>query len=573
MAGRNVRWLIGFLLVAVVASAAEEERPFRVSLKKTALEAVDGRATLQVTLHIPEHHKIYTKTVSVVVEETSPVRLIDLEKPAGKVVFDKILNERLETYSKDTRLAVRLQVKPGTAAGELSFPLRVNYQGCTQTVCFRPESRKFQIKLATAAVAAPAEEAAASGLSFLAIFTAFWAGALIIFTGCTFPMIPLTVGLVLGGDKSSAFRGGLLCFFYALGVAAAYGIIGTIAGALGEQIGAGILENPYVIAVVVGLFLLLALGMFGLYEFRMPGFLSRLGGGRRAAGSVIAVFITGAASAVVLSPCIGPFVLGLLAYVTQQRSPALGGLMFFAFGFGIGAPLIVLGALAGRLKQMPRSQAWMQDVQKVFGIVLVGVALFFLSALVPGSTWLAVVGAAILLLGAWNTFADRTEVQSTIYRRIKVAIGIVAILLGAFVIVRAAGGAQHFSVEEIFLFQRRLSPQWMHSEPEAVARAKREDKPLLIDFYAGWCIPCLKLERSTFADPRVVAALKNWVPLKLDITTASVETDRVKGKYDVKQPPRVLFYSPQGERIGDQVGYLPPGEFLAALAKAVAKLK
>lgn len=495
----------------------------------------------------------------------------------------------VEVYKEDFVVTVPLaEAPPGAALIETE----VRYQGCAEDgICYPPIKKTvgFSPRTATprsetnwsAAALAPSDRIArdlgersltVTLLSFLGL------GLLLALTPCVLPMVPILSGIIVGQRQPvSTGRALSLSTTYVLAMAATYALAGIAAGLLGANLQAT-LQKPAVIAVFAGVFVTLALSMFGFYELQLPAALqSRLDrlSRRQASGTYLGVAAMGVLSAIIVGPCVAPPLAGALTYIGQTGSAFVGGSALFALGLGMGLPLIAVGTSAGAL--LPRAGPWMKRVQQFFGVIFLGVAVWFLERILPGPVTL-LLWAALLLGTAVSLGAlARTERSAPAATRLGQALGLACLIYGAVLIVGAGAGARDplaplapfagggvdagsdlafVPVKSVADVERRLA--------EAV------DRPVVLDFYADWCVECKHLERETFTTPAVSRRLADMTLLRADVT-ANDDTDRaLLASYGLYGPPAVLFFR-DGVEVREQrlVGFAGPRDFEVILETLV----
>jgi thiol:disulfide interchange protein DsbD len=415
----------------------------------------------------------------------------------------------------------------------------------------------------------------------------FVLGLLLSFTPCVLPMLPILSSIIVGqraarreGDRNEPdkVRGFTLALAYALGVAIVYTALGIAAGLAGEGF-AGALQQPWVLFLFAALLVGLALSLFGLYELQLPAAVqTRLAqaSGRISGGRFAGVFAIGATSALIVGPCVAAPLAGVLLYISQTHDVVIGGVALFAMAAGMSVPLLVVGAGAGSL--LPRAGEWMQSVERLFGVLLIAVALWTVSPVIPVSLqmlgWaaLAIVGASFLRV------FDAPAGPASGWLRLRKGIGVMLLALGAVEVVGAASGSHDvLRPLDSFAFRDRVarsdSSQWMRIESIEqldAALASANGRPVLLDFYADWCVSCKEMDRFTFADPRVVSALGQFQLLRADVTANDDRDRALLKRFHLFGPPGTIFFDGQGREVDGArvIGFEPGSRFLTSVARA-----
>ncbi len=351
-------------------------------------------------------------------------------------------------------------------------------------------------------------------------------------TPCVYPLIPITISYF--GGQAQGKKGGIVghAVLYVLGMAVTYSILGVIAALAGGLFGAA-LQYPPVLIFIALVMIALAMSMFDVYELRMPAFLNRLAGSQQK--GYFGTLIMGLTVGIVAAPCIGPFVLGLLTYVGDRGSVVLGFSLFFVLALGLGLPFIFLGIFSGSLSRLPRSGGWMVWVRKIFGFILIAMALYFLKPLFPSPLLYSLAFAATMLFaGLYLGWLEPSAGPGKAFRYVRTWVAI-AFIAGA---VFLAGSAIAGYVDEAVA--RRIGEAggvpsaaaiaWTPYSEAAVAEAVAAGKPVFIDSYADWCIPCKEMDGRTFNQPEVIAASRGFVMLKADLTRRSGSRRRLLQK-------------------------------------------
>lgn len=388
---------------------------------------------------------------------------------------------------------------------------------------------------------------------FLALPLVFVGGLLLNLTPCVFPMIPVTLSFFSSQAVGSGRRGrtAWLACCYVLGLALTYAVLGFVAARTGALFGAW-LQQPVVLFVLAAAVIGLALSMFGLYELQIPqAIVGRLG---TASAGAWGACVMGGLVGVVAAPCVGPFLAGLLLVVSRLQNPAAGFLLFLCLGLGMGTPYVALSLATDRVRRLPKAGPWLSWVKQVLGVILFGVALFLLAPALPAVVTKALL--ALLLVGAGGFLGWLTPSTGQ---------------SGAFVIFRRILGASLLICAIIVMMPRRAAGPtvaWVPYSEASLERAQREQRPILIDVYADWCLPCVEMDHTTFRNPEVVRALAQVATLRVDATRGvSGDGERLLERYQVFGAPTSLFFDRTGrERTALRLlGFVTPAEFLERL--------
>ncbi|MBI4004485.1 MAG: thioredoxin family protein [Candidatus Omnitrophica bacterium] len=385
-----------------------------------------------------------------------------------------------------------------------------------------------------------------------------WIGLLAVFAGglalnltpCVYPMIPVTVAFFSQQASGARLHTVWLALLYVVGLSLSYAVLGALTASAGALFGSWLQHPAVLLAIAVGI-VALALSMFGLYELRLPQVLTqRLG---QVPAGAAGAFVMGTAVGFIAAPCIGPFVAGLVLLVVQRGSPWFGFVLFFTLGLGMGLPYLVLGMAAQQINRLPKAGPWLVWSKKALGIVLLGLALFFLKGLLPARAFSLGVMALLLAAGVYLGWLERTRAVSrrfTWSRRL-VGVGLIVLSVAAWPRTPAAPLVA-----------------WAPYTEAAFEAAQRAQRPILIDVYADWCLPCVEMDHVTFRHPDVVLALSSVATLRLDVTDEVSEAgERLIRRHRVYGAPTILVFDRAGkERTKLRVlGFMTPAEFLEVL--------
>ncbi len=524
------------------------------------------------------------------------VQLGTAQFPGGRFKEDEYFG-RSEVYF--SRLEVLLPI--AVSDGELDeFLLLTESQGCKEDgICYPPFSQDAPVALSAAVSAvlpgasvAPAkisEQARLAGLirdSHFAwvMLTFFGLGLLLAFTPCVLPMIPILSGIIAGqGENVSTRRAFLLSLTYVLGMAVTYTVAGATAAVFGQQMQA-IFQQTWIVVGFALLFVALALSMFGLYELQMPGAVqSRMSelSGRQRAGTYIGTATMGVLSALIVTACVAPPLVAALAVIGQAGEPARGAGALFAMSLGMGAPLLVVGASAGKL--LPKAGAWMNAVKAAFGVMLLAVAIYMLERVLPHAITMFLWGALLVITGLFMGAARALDGAISGWHRFWRAVGLIMTAYGLLILVGVAVGGNDTwrplrgtvlsgdpaGVEHGLAFERIKSVADLDA---AVAAASARGQAVMLDFYADWCVSCLEMEKYTFTDPDVQTALAGSLLLQADVTANDEQDKALLQRFRIYGPPTIAFYDTQGRELEGfrVVGYMPAEEFATHVREALA---
>jgi len=396
---------------------------------------------------------------------------------------------------------------------------------------------------------------------FLTFGTVFLWGLAMNVTPCVYPMIPITVSYFGGMGSGRPARTFLMALLFVIGLAITYSVLGVTAAMTGRLFGAT-LANPWVVGFVSLVMVAMGLSLLGLFQMTVSsGILSRIQEIRDRAGWLGALFF-GLVAGIVMAPCVGPFIVSLLAFVATRQDPVMGFWMFFTLAFGMGLPYLVLGTFAGAVKAMPRPGSWMLWLERFFGLVLIGFALWLWMPFVPAPWKIVVPAVYVALAGLWLGFREASGNERAGFKAFKRALGVVAVLLAAWLALPLMASPPPPGNATI---------QWQAWSPELLAKAKAEGRPVIIDFYADWCAACKELDHKTWSDPKVAEAAQRFLAVKVDLTKDADHLDAVPSAkpYDLVGLPTVIFLGPDGKEIKDLrlEDFTPPDRMIARLAE------
>jgi thioredoxin:protein disulfide reductase len=545
----------------------------------------EGSDRVRLNWEIADGYYLYRARIKVATTSTR-AQLGTAQMPQGQFKTDEYFG-RQEVYHHE--LIAKVPVARA-AGGELDLPLKVTYQGCADAgLCYPPITKEVVVKLSAASSAgagfgstdggaglAEQDRFAAlirgNALAMIGVF--FLAGLALAFTPCVLPMVPILSGILIGGGRQiSTGRGFSLSLTYVLGMALTYTAAGIAAAAAGRQVQA-LFQQWWLIGLFAALFVVLGLSMLGLFTLQMPvAVQTRIASlsNRQSAGTFGGVAVMGALSALIVTTCVAPALVGALLVISQTGQIVRGGAALFAMSLGMGTPLLVVGASAGKL--LPRAGPWMDLVKQVFGVMMLAVAAWMLGRVLPERLSLSLYAVPALWL-AWLLLRQRRGGAAAWGLRLA---GLVAGLYGVAAAAGSAlGGTDPLAPLPVFApTQQALSFRPVRSVAELdreVSAAKAQGQGALIDFSADWCTSCKEMERYTFSDPAVQVALQPARLLRADVTANNADDQALLKRFGIFGPPTIAFYGPDGLERPEYrvVGYMKAQAFAARARTALS---
>jgi thiol:disulfide interchange protein DsbD len=589
-----VVFLAMFVLSVMVPAHAEEDFLDPEVAFKFSARMVDPK-TAEVTYAIADGYYMYREQFAFKAEGAT---LGEPAIPAGKVKFDETFQKDVETYRKS--VSIRLPVEAGGV-----FTLTTRSQGCADKgLCYPPMESKVKLSPngggLTAALAAaqgslsgdrpdtasssnPGQSVAAATANseMGAIEASLTSGKLLTivplfillglglsFTPCVLPMVPILSFIIVGeGTQVSRARGLALSATYALGMALVYTLLGVAAGLAGEGLSAA-LQNPWVLGTFAVLMVALSLSMFGVYQLQVPSSiqtkLTRLSE-KQSAGKLAGVFVMGALSALIVGPCVAAPLAGALVYISQTRDVVVGGSALFAMAVGMSIPLLLVGVSAGSL--LPRAGIWMEAVKRFFGVLMLAMALWIVSPVLPAAVQMLSWAALGVFYGAYLLWDKR-------WGWVSKAFGVLFIAFGLMQFVGVASGGRDALAPLSHLRgngPKHLEFMRVKSSAELdAALAQAKGKTVMLDFYADWCVSCKEMEKLTFSDSRIQAQFGNMVLLQADVTANNADDKALLKRFRLFGPPGIIFFNKEGREIqgGRVIGYQNADRFLRSLTLA-----
>jgi thiol:disulfide interchange protein DsbD len=590
----NKNELKSLLAPSTVATNQDDYLPpdqaFQFSASMTRPDAIDLSWTIA-----PTYYLYRDQFFRVTTEDTSLVQLGAAQFPEGKTKHDEWNGEQVVFYNS---LKVTVPVaRAADASG--TFTIKVRYQGCAEAgLCYNPMTKTVTLELPSTAAASTlagkaAGDSSSSGMVseqdrlaaalqgdnvFYALALFFGAGVLLSLTPCVLPMIPILSGIIVGqGENITRAKSFSLAMTYVQGMALTYAALGAIFALVFQQAPQAFFQQPWIVMLMVALFVALAFAMFGAYTLQMPSALQTKltdASNKQKAGTFIGTFIMGALSALVVTACVAPAIVAALTVIIQSKQVFLGAAALYASGIGMGIPLLIVGASAGSL--LPKAGAWMDTVKQLFGVLFLGVAIYLLQPLIPGAVAMFLWAALAVVSGYWLfALVHGAKPAPSVLRGFGLMILVygIALLIGALAgrtdplqplagLGQGGGTNSTASTEHATPFKRVKSVADLDRE---IAAANAAGKWVMFDFYADWCVSCKEMEKFTFVDPAVAAQLNTMVLLQADVTDNDDIDQELLKRFGIFGPPSILFFGLDGQERKDHrvVGYMKAEKFSA----------
>jgi thiol:disulfide interchange protein DsbD len=531
------------------------------------------------------------------------VKVTDVDKEDGidlhvKSLTTSVMHHDEMVFLEPPEFDVTL-VNSGDSSGVKKVKISVAYQGCSEKgLCYNPMTKEFVIDVDTSKLRQKESKTATSvaqsesvsesdmiaqsfksGSVLLVLATFFGFGLFLAMTPCVFPMIPILSSIIVSqGSGMTAKRGFFLSLVYVLAMAVAYTLAGVLAGLFGANIQVA-LQDPLVLSLFALIFVALAFSMFGFFEIGIPHSwqtkITKHSDKASSSGGVIGVAIMGFLSALIVGPCIAPPLAGALIYIGQSGDALLGGAALFVMSLGMGVPLLIVGIGAGKF--MPKPGGWMNNVSKIFGVMMLGIAIWMLSRILPEWTTMLLWAFLFIISSVYMGALEHLRGDQHGVNALVKGVGIIFLLYGTALFYGALSGATN----PLNPLEKVASPAQnvlkssdiktfitVHTAEElAIQLQKAKGKKVLLDFYADWCTSCKEYEHVTFKDPAVREKMAEFVLIQADVTQNTDAQKALTKQFGLFGPPAIIFFDTEGKQIvgKDIIGYKPPQEFLKLL--------
>jgi thiol:disulfide interchange protein DsbD len=546
----------------------------------------DGN-TLYVNWHIAPNYYLYREKIKLELIQSNGVKLGDYTIPNGTPRNDEAFGQ-VEIFYDTVSFDVPIQRESN---GRQTIILRAHFQGCAERgVCYPPMTKEVMLTLPIAQQLTPLPDHSTSTPTkivntlqhqhFAATLISFLGfGLLLSFTPCIFPMIPILSGIIVGQKKTSAFSAFLLSLSYVLSSAIMYTIFGILAALFGKNLQI-VFQQPWIIATFSAILISLALSMFGFFNLDLPASLKTKFHNvseQHRDGSIWGAAIMGGLSTLIVGPCVAAPLASALLYIGQTGDLWLGGSALFMLGLGMGIPLIVIGVSAG--KYLPKAGVWMNTTKIIFGLLMLSMAIWFLSRIIPATYTLILWAMWLILPAIYLNALEQLPQNATGWQKLAKGLGLTMCFYGLLMLVGASLG----SSDPLHPLQNLLNhPQKttsglnfekiysLDSLSKKLTQAAQTQQPVMLDFYADWCLSCKEMETDTFSDERIKEALKGFMLLQADITANAEEDQALLAKFNLIGPPAILFFDSHQQEIQSHriIGYQDANTFLTSIINA-----
>jgi thiol:disulfide interchange protein DsbD len=581
------KWLLVFICCLAVTGHANP--PPSSQIVQLSVASVDPN-TFAIKFQIKPNYFLYSDRIKLIPDANNHVlSLGTLRFPPTTKKVDKQGNI-YTVYRNDLSIPVGvLGNKPGKTQ------LTLNYQGCSDDgFCYAPEKKTIelvineQLALSQVNIVQPDRKMISSteqnsdfskifmSHNWLLILLTFYGfGLLLSFTPCILPMVPVLSGIIIGHGKDiSTSKAFFLSLSYVLSMSITYAFLGAIVALLGANLQIS-MQSPWSIGLFSLIFILLALSMFGFYEFKLPhSWQARIGSTSQSqlGGHYLGAAIMGCLSTLILSPCVTAPLIGVLTYIAQTKNVLLGCITLFVLSMGMGTPLLLIGTSAGKL--LPETGSWMNVIKYVFGILFLAVAIELLSRISPSVISMGLWASLLIFSGIYS---GALTYSTTNRQKFNQGVGLILLIYGFLILIGASLGAtnpvQPLTLvkkmsNDVRIFKQERS-QTLSSLKQKIIAAR--GKPVMLDFYADWCTSCKIMETITFTDPRIEKILAYFTVIKVDVTANTKNNQAILNYFNVVAPPTLIFFNAQGQQLDELklVGESSPEELLSTLNQII----
>lgn len=590
--------ILFFFLFAIAGQQAsainfEENDPLFVEPQLSSSTWTAGQnGQLILKLKLPKGFHAYEDQFKLNVLEPDGFKQGKMALTEVKEWFDKFSKRKRRGFENQSELKLAIEAPSQFQADHEQMKFDLTYQACTDSFCLFPVTKTLTVPIQL--IGAPQKPATASptsrptsakdffsieefnqwlGASWaMALLFSFIAGILTSFTPCIFPMIPITLAILAkDSEKRSRAQNFLLSVFYVNGIALTYSILGLIAASSGSLFGAS-LGHPLVLAIICALFLTMSLSMYGLFEIQVPAFLrNKFGSGTKKTG-YFGAFISGLLAGLVASPCVGPILVGILAYVATQKDHLFGFVLLYTYAMGLGLIFLLLGAFTELTRKLPRSGPWMDTVKFILGSLMLGAFYYYLGLLIPERFHDGLLGIGLVTVAS---VAGALSPLKNSHPLLRVRKGFLqaALFIGFIYLALAVFNLRPLISGPYSTVEMSDANRWQPYSEELYQSALKNHRPIIIDFFADWCAACHELDQKTFSNSDVKSITEKFVLLRFDATKDSEELRKLKTKYKIQGLPTVVFYSADGlwQESQTLTEFEKPERFINRLERVLAR--
>jgi len=564
--------------------------------------AIHDTIVLHIRAKITKNHYLYQDKLVIASVPVSGIHSERIRYSPAHSHFDSLSNKNRMIFADSIRATMPVII---SAYGSDAIPLTItcSYQGCNTSMCFLPQTDTLHVLLhlhkpspaavSTAPAAtvhastvqtkppvpsqdvplpAPTQPAAHSGI--LALFFAFLGGLLTCLTPCVYPLIPVTIGIFGAMASRNRFQTFLMSLTYVAGISVMFSALGFVLAYTGQVFGQ-FMGNPWIIGALIALFCMFGVSLLGAFDFQLPaGIQNKLASLSSAASGYKKVFIMGLVAGIIAAPCTGPSLGAILTYVATTKSPVMGTLLLFSFSIGLGLPFLFLGTFAGLLASRPKPGPWMEQVKSVLGIIMFIVALYYARPIIPALSALKAVtltGISLSIVAIAAGIASGATYLSyhthSWTARLRKTAGIAAVIIGSFALLNPFV----FGTQSTGTHAAAEASDWQTDFNVGLVYAKQHHMPVIVDYYADWCLACAELDKTTFADSSVKKSLSGFVRIRMDFTRNTLQTKELAARMSIRGLPVLDFYDENGNLlIGKRItGYIPPTKLIEHVQNVV----
>ena len=574
-------------LLILTRTAVFSQGAYQIQLKAVPDTLSPGRSgSLNVTIQLTEGYHVIAPDNGLFSVEPETVKNIVFGTP----VYPEGVKEKFGlVYRGTVHVQIPFTVQPKAITGFHTLAAKVTIQQCgeSQGVCYPPEDVRVETriligeakeaKIPTVAegggkdIAGRVADALKKG-SITALLLVFLGGLLTSFTPCIYPMIPITIAVIGAQASGKKLSGFVLSLFYVLGIGVTFSSLGMIAAKTGSLFGSA-MNHPALKVLIAVIFFLMGLSMLGAFVMQLPPTLATKLRAKKRKG-FIGAFFMGLVAGLVVSPCISPLLVVILAWVAKKGSLLLGFGLLFSFALGLGVLFVVIGTFSGALRALPKSGRWMELIERGFGILLVMLAVVFMKPVVTPFIYACLWAVYLVFCGTFLGAFTPIDKDSSGKRKISKASAVLMVMIGGILLLQAfTGGSLKPSLKAVAKADSIPAEilaegiPWISSETEALQNAGRTGKYVLIDFFAEWCVACRELDEKTWPDAGVQKTASGFIPLRMDLTEKSKRNTEIQNRYKILGMPTVVIVDYQGKEIERFTGYKSPKEVFKFLRK------